>query len=166
MGRARHTHPDAADRQYGGAMGEVRVHATERIERPATEVLAVLRDIAAQHEWMPGQYRSDPLEVGEDGLVSRALIGNDVKVAKDEFEVVYSHDAGTAGYTWTLASPSTIQRSHSGAWRLTELGPEACEARLELTIDSTLPVPGFILRKAIQDTASGSVRALRARCGG
>ncbi|MCA1780668.1 MAG: SRPBCC family protein [Dermatophilaceae bacterium] len=145
-------------------MGEVRADSTVRIQQSAEQVLAVLRDISAQSQWWPGQYRSEPLETDEDGRVTRALIGNDVKVAKDEFEVLYSHEPGTSGYGWVLAAPSKVQRAQEGSWRVTENGPDACEVTLSLMVDSTLPLPGFLIRKTIQDTVNGATRGLRSRC--
>jgi hypothetical protein len=145
-------------------MGDVHAESTVRIERPADEVIEVLRDIASQSQWWPGQYRSEPLETDAEGRVTRALIGNDVKVAKDDFEVVYTHGAGSTGYTWVLAAPSRVQRSQSGAWAVRPEGAGACEVTLSLTVDSTLPLPGFLLRKALQDTAGGATKGLRARC--
>lgn len=147
-------------------MGETHADSTVHVDQPAAEVLAVLRDISGQSQWWPGQYRSEPLETDADGRVTRALIGNDVRVAKDEFEVVYTHLPGTAGYSWTLAAPSKVQRAQSGSWRITEDGPDACEVRLDLMVDSTLPLPGFLIRKTIQDTVNGATRGLRARCTG
>jgi len=152
-------------------VGELHVTSTVRIARPVSEVMAVLRDIGAQHEWWPGQYRSDPLESDAQGRVTRARIGNDVKVAKDEFEVVYTHDGGavdenTQGYRWELAAPSTIQRSQEGSWEVRADGDAASEVTLNLMVDSVLPLPGFLLRKALQDTANGATKGLRQRCGG
>ena len=146
------------------SMGEVHAESTVRIARSVADVIAVLRDIGSQSDWWPGQYRSEPLETGHNGLVTRAAIGNDVKVAKDDFEVVYSHEPGTAGYAWVLAAPSKVQRSQTGAWSLTDVGPDVCEATLALTVDSTLPLPGFLLRKALQDTVNGATKGLRRRC--
>lgn len=150
-------------------MGEIRVESTVRIARSVDEVMTVLHDIAAQHEWWPGQYRSEPLESDDQGRVTRAAIGNDVRVAKDDFEVVYTHDVGAAGYRWVLAAPSTIQRAQEGAWEVhaidaQDAGDEAAEVTLRLMVDSALPLPGFLLRKALQDTANGATRGLRERC--
>lgn len=147
-------------------MGEVHAESTVRIERPAKEVLTVLRDISAQSQWWPGQYRSEPLETDAHGRVTRALIGNDVKIAKDEFEVDYTHERGTAGYRWVLAAPSKVQRGQAGSWRIAADGPHACEVTLSLMVDSTLPLPGFLIRKTIQDTVKGATRGLRSRCEG
>lgn len=139
--------------------------STVRIARGIDDVMAVLHDIAGQHEWWPGQYRSEPLESDDRGRVSRARIGNDVKVAKDEFEVVYTHDEDT-GYRWVLAAPSTIQRAQEGSWEVQADGADATEVTLRLMVDSVLPLPGFLLRKALQDTAGGATRGLRERCEG
>ena len=147
-------------------MGDVYAESTVRIERPADDVIAVLRDISEQSQWWPGQYRSEPLETDGQGRVTRALIGNDVKIAKDDFEVVYTHRTGARGYTWTLAAPSRVQRAQSGEWSVRPDGDDACEVTLTLTVDSTLPLPGFLLRKALQDTVGGATKGLRARCEG
>ena len=147
-------------------MGDVHAESTVRIKRSESEVVAVLRDIAGQSQWWPGQYRSEPLETDDDGRVTRALIGNDVKVAKDDFEVVYTHGPGASGYTWVLASPSRVQRSQSGEWSVRSTGADACEVTLSLTVDSTLPLPGFVLRKVLQDTVNGATGGLRSRCEG
>lgn len=159
-------------------MGEVRVESTVRIARSVEEVMAVLHDIAAQHEWWPGQYRSEPLETDDERRVTRAAIGNDVKVAKDNFEVVYTHDEHNhdehsydqhareqeTGYRWVLAAPSSIQRAQEGAWEVRADGVQGAQVTLRLMVDSTLPLPGFLLRKALQDTAGGATRGLRERC--
>ena len=33
-------------------------------------------------------------------------------------------------------------------------------------VDSTLPLPGFLLKKALQDTVNGATEGLRERCEG
>ena len=144
-------------------MGEIKVESRVRIACSASEVLAVLRDIAGQHEWWPGQYLSTPLETDPDGLVTRSRIGNDVKIAKDEFEVVYTHDSDGTGYSWVLAGPSTLQRAQAGSWQVTPVG-DGSDVTLRLVVDSTLPLPGFLLKKTLQDTVNGATKGLRRRC--
>lgn len=147
-------------------MGEIRVESTVRIARSVDEVMAVLHDVAGQHQWWPGQYRSEPLESDDQGRVTRAGIGNDVKIAKDDFEVVYTHDDENTGYRWMLAAPSTIQRAQEGSWEVRADGADGAEVTLQLMVDSTLPLPGFLLRKALQDTVNGATRGLGHRCEG
>lgn len=142
----------------------VRVSESVTIERPAAAVIAVLRDIDGQSAWWPGQYLSTALEHDDQGRVTRSRIGNDVKIAKDEFEVAYTHDRGDEGYTWVLDSASLVQRSQSGQWSVRELGDARCEASLELSVDTTLPLPGFVARKAIGDTVKGAVQGLKEFC--
>ncbi|XVX19445.1 SRPBCC family protein [Actinomycetota bacterium] len=144
-------------------MGEVRASETVHIDRPAAEVLSVLRDIAAQHEWWPGQYRSEVLETDRYGRVTRAVIGNDVKVAKDDFEVEYHHAPKTAGYSWVLASDSSVQRDQSGSWTLAP-ADGGTDVTLALALDAKLPLPGFLLKKTVKDTVHGAVTGLKKRC--
>ena len=144
-------------------MGEIRVESTVRIARSVDEVMAVLHDVGAQHEWWPGQYRSEPLETDDEGRVTRSRIGNDVKIAKDEFEVVYTHDSSPTGYSWVLADPSTLQRAQTGSWEVRDASAGS-EVTLRLMVDSTLPLPGFLLKKTLQDTVNGATEGLRRRC--
>ena len=144
-------------------MGEITVHASATIARPAAEVLAVLHDIAGQSSWWPGQYLSEPLEVDDEGLVLRARIGNDIKVAKEEFEVVYDHGGGGEGYSWQLASPTLSQRSQRGRWSVTP-ADAGCEVGIDFALEPLLPLPAFLLRKAVTDTIKGALAALKRRC--
>ncbi|NLJ52597.1 MAG: cyclase [Intrasporangiaceae bacterium] len=144
-------------------MGEISVESTVRIGCSTNEVMAVLHDIAGQHEWWPGQYLSEPLQTDDEGRVTRSRIGNDVKIAKDEFEVAYTHDPSGAGYSWVLVEASTLQRAQVGSWEVRPHGDES-EVTLRLMVDSTLPLPGFLLKKTLQDTVNGATKGLRRRC--
>ncbi len=145
-------------------MGAVTVQETVTVNRPADVVLATLRDIDGQSRWWPGQYLSQALASDDQGRVTRSRIGNDVKVAKDDFEVVYTHREGTAGYSWVLDSSSLIQRAQSGSWTLRDLADGRCEVTLDLTVDANLPLPGFVMRKAIGDTVKGATAGLKKHC--
>jgi ribosome-associated toxin RatA of RatAB toxin-antitoxin module len=145
-------------------MGTLKIKESVTIARPAAEVLEVLRDIDNQSSWWPGQYLSEVLETGDDGLVRRAKIGQDLKVAKDEFVVAYTHAPGTAGYSWSLEHATLAQRSQRGSWALEDLGDDTCAVTLEIAIDPLLPLPGFVLRKVGADSSKDAVKALKARC--
>jgi hypothetical protein len=96
-----------------------------------------------------------------DGLPSRARQVNDVKVAKDEFEVDYAHT--DTGMSWSLVAPSKAQKDASGSWRLTPKG-SGTEATLTLTIDPSLPLPGFLMKKTLGDTLKGATKGLKKHC--
>lgn len=145
-------------------MGELTIQHSVTIARPVMEVLEVLRDIDHQSTWWPGQYLSEALEFDADGLVARSRIGNDIKIAKEEFEVVYTHSPGTTGYSWVLDGSTIAQKAQHGSWTLTELSEESTEVTLDLAVDPLLPLPGFLLRKVIGDALKDAVLALKAHC--
>lgn len=145
-------------------MGEITIRRSVVIDRPVAAVLEVLRDIDAQSAWWPGQYLSQVVEVDEEGLVARSRIGNDIRIAKEEFEVVYTHRPGTDGYSWVLDGSTIAQKAQHGSWTLTEPSAGRTQATLDLTVDPLLPLPGFLLRKVLGDALRDAVHALKAHC--
>lgn len=132
---------------------------TVTIGAPTADVMIVLLNIADQRDWWPGMFKSEPLETDDEGRVTKARIGNDAKVAKDEFDVSYVH--GDLGYSWSLASKSTMQRSQEGSWKLKDNGDSTTDVTLTLAIDVSLPLPGFIIKKTVKDTVNGATKGLQ-----
>lgn len=130
------------------------------VDAPMQQVLAVLRDIDRQQDWFPGNTESQVLERDDDGLPTRARMVNDVKIAKDEFVLDYTHTA--SGFAWELQSPTRVQKVHRGSWALVARG-ERTEATMSLTVDTSLPLPGFVQRRTVKDTLQGATRALAAQ---
>jgi ribosome-associated toxin RatA of RatAB toxin-antitoxin module len=129
----------------------------------AEDVLAFVRDVGNQSTWWPGMFKSDVLETDDEGRCVKAAIGNDVKIAKDEFQVAYVH--GDDGYTWSLASPSKVQKVQNGAWTVAPKGADQCTATLRLDIDASLPLPGFVIKKTTNDAVKNAVKALQKQFG-
>lgn len=146
---------------YGGVMGTVRITESVLIDAPIEEVLAVLRDLPAQVSWFPGCVSSTVIETDSAGLPSRARQVNDVKVAKDEFILDYEHT--DTSMSWRLVAPSTAQKDATGSWSLTAKG-DRTEATLSIAIEPSLPLPGFLVKKALGDTAKGATKGLKKYC--
>lgn len=127
------------------------------------EVLATVRDIAGQTAWWPGTVSAEVLATDEEGRPERAKLVNDVKVARDAYEVAYTHTEHSM--SWQLLAPSKAQKDMSGSWELVDAGGQT-EATLTLMIDTTLPLPGFVQRKVLNDTLSGATEGLRSFLGG
>ena len=142
-------------------MGAVSGSETVTIDAPLGQVLAVIRDVAGQVDWFPGCVSAEVVSADADGLPARARQVNDVKVAKDEFEVDYAHS--DTGMSWTLVAPSKAQKDASGSWRLAPKG-SGTEATLTLTIDPALPLPGFLMKKTLGDTLKGATKGLKKHC--
>jgi ribosome-associated toxin RatA of RatAB toxin-antitoxin module len=131
--------------------------STVTVNAPADQVLAFLRDIDNQHTWFPGNSESAVLDRDANGQCSKARLTNDVKVAKDTFELDYTHN--DQGFSWILTAPTKIQKVNTGSWTVLDKGGKA-EASYELTLETTLPLPGFVQRKTVKDTAKNATSAL------
>lgn len=127
------------------------------VNAPLDKVLAFLRDIDNQKNWFPGNNESEVLERDDAGLCTKARLVNDVKVAKDEFELDYTNN--DTGFTWALVAPTKVQKTQKGSWSLVDKGGKT-EATMALTIDTALPLPGFVQKKTLKDTLKGATSAL------
>ena len=125
---------------------------------PAADVLAFLRDIDNQKNWFPGNVDSEVLQRDADGLPARARLVNDVKVAKDEFLLDYTHT--NDGFSWVLVKPTSVQKSQVGSWQVVDVDDDRSEATMTLTVDTSLPLPGFVQKRIIKDTLKGAVSGL------
>lgn len=122
------------------------------------QVLAVLRDIDNQKTWFPGNLDSEVLERDANGLPSKARLINDVKVAKDEFVLNYTHNDN--GFSWVLAEPTKMQKDQTGSWTVVPDG-SGSKATLALEINAGIPLPGFVQKKTLKDTLKGATEALK-----
>lgn len=127
------------------------------VNAPAADVLAFLRDIDNQKNWFPGNQDSEVLERDAEGLPAKARLVNDVKVAKDEFVLVYTHTAN--GFSWVLPESTSMQKTQEGSWTVVDKGGSS-EATMALTIDTSIPLPGFVQKKTLKDTLKGATTAL------
>jgi len=130
---------------------------TVTVNAPLDEVLAFLRDIDNQKNWFPGNLASEVLERDEQGRCTRARLVNDVKVAKDEFTLEYAHTDD--GFSWHLPAPTKVQKTQEGNWRVVDSG-NGSQATMTLTIDTALPLPGFVQKKTLKDTLNSATSAL------
>jgi ribosome-associated toxin RatA of RatAB toxin-antitoxin module len=130
---------------------------TVTVNAPVDQVLEFLRDIDNQKNWFPGNEVSEVLERDENGLPTRARLVNDVKVAKDDFTLDYTHTDN--GFSWRLPAPTKVQKVQEGSWSLADKGGQT-EATMALTIDTSLPLPGFVQKKTLNDTLKGATSAL------
>lgn len=127
------------------------------VNAPLATVLEFLRDIDNQHTWFPGNLVSEVLERDDNGLPTKARLVNDVKVAKDDFTLDYTHN--DTGFSWRLPAPTKVQKLQEGSWSLADKGSQT-EATMSLTLDTSLPLPGFVQKKTLKDTLKGATSGL------
>jgi hypothetical protein len=56
-------------------------------------------------------------------------------------------------------APTKVQKSQTGSWALVDKGGTT-EATMSLTVDTSLPLPGFVQKKTLKDTLKGATTGL------
>lgn len=122
-----------------------------------TEVMDVLLDLEALPSWSALHDEVEILERDDQGLPSKVRQTVKVLGASDEHLMSYRfHDDGLS---WTLLSGNYL-RAQEGRYTLTPEG-DATRLRLELMVDLSAPVPGFLVRRGtnwLMQSATGGVR--------
>ena len=117
--------------------------ATETVEvaAPFADVLATIRDVEGQVDWIPEILEAELLEVYEDDdLPATARFKASATVGTDEYTLSYEHTDDTM--SWTMVE-GKLQTGQEGCYTLVELGPERTSVTYELTIHHNLPLPGL-----------------------
>ncbi|HVA60002.1 MAG TPA: SRPBCC family protein [Mycobacteriales bacterium] len=130
-----------------------RATASITIDATRDEVLAVIADFDAYPQWAGGIKRAQILETGEDGRATLVAFGLDAGIIKDEYTLAYDWDE--SGVSWHLIE-AKAQKHQEGSYRLATGAGGRTEVVYELEIETSMPIPGLIKRKAqgtIMDTA-------------
>jgi uncharacterized membrane protein len=135
-----------------------KAHAVLVVAAPADDVLAVLRDVAAQPDWVPEVRSVEVLEEYEDGTVATAAFHLVTKIGSDSYTLEYTHDDD--GMSWHLVE-GRMQHGQQGAYRLSDLGEGGTEVDLRLTVVHSMPAPGFLRRRVFDNFVKGSLRGLK-----
>lgn len=127
------------------------------IEATPDEIMAVLFDLESLTHWSSAHQEVEILDTDEQGRPKRSRQVIKIVGVTDEQVLDYSvHDDGVG---WTLVS-SKQQRAQQGRYTLTPDG-DRTRVRFELTVDLTVPLPGFLVKKGakgLMDTATEGLR--------
>jgi ribosome-associated toxin RatA of RatAB toxin-antitoxin module len=127
------------------------------IEATPDEIMDVLTDLETLTEWSPTHQKVEVLERDEQGRPSKSR--QVVKIVGITDEQVLDYTVYDDGVGWTLVS-SKQQRAQEGRYTLTPDG-DSTKVRFELTVDPTVPVPGFLIKrgaKGLMETATDGLR--------
>ncbi|NYD42886.1 SRPBCC family protein [Nocardioides panaciterrulae] len=132
--------------------------ATVEVAAPLDGVLATLRDVERQVEWIPQIQEAELLEVYEDsGLPATARFKASATVGTDEYTLSYDHSDTTM--SWTMVK-GRLQTGQEGCWTLEDVGAGRTAVTYELTIHHNLPLPGFIRRRVIKGLVDDTLQGL------
>jgi len=123
------------------------------------DVLAVLRDVEAQPEWVPQVTAAELLEEYEDGTPATASFQLSTPMGTDDFTLEFDHVDD--GLSWSFVS-SRMQSAQDGSYTLRPAADGGTDVTLDLTVEHSLSVPGFLRRKVFGGWVDGSLRGLKA----
>ncbi|HLN77697.1 MAG TPA: SRPBCC family protein [Nocardioidaceae bacterium] len=134
---------------------------TIEVDAPFDEVLATIRDVESQVEWIPEILEAELLEVYEDDdLPATARFKAAATVGTDEYTLSYEHSDD--GMSWTMVK-GRLQTGQEGRYTLAEAGPEKTMVTYELTIHHNMPLPGFIRGRVIRGLVDSTLTGLKKR---
>jgi len=134
------------------------------IEAPLDKVLATIRDVESQPDWIPEILEAELLEVYEDDdLPATARFKASATVGTDEYTLSYEHSEH--GMSWTMVE-GRMQTGQEGRYSLEPLEPGGTRVTYELTIHHNLPIPGFLRKRVIQGLVASTLGGLKERLEG
>lgn len=127
------------------------------IEATPDEIMDVLFDLESLTEWSSFHKKIEVLERDADGRPIKSRQAVKIVGVTDEQELDYAvHDDGVS---WTLVKAKQ-QRGQEGRYTLTPEG-DSTRVRFQLTVDPSVPVPGFLIKrgaKGLMETATDGLR--------
>jgi ribosome-associated toxin RatA of RatAB toxin-antitoxin module len=129
------------------------------IEASPEEILDVIADFESMTEWSPPHQSVEILERASNGRPTKVKMR--VKAAGITDEQVIAYTWGDNEVSWILVS-SGQQRSQDASYTLTPYG-DATKVTFKLSVDPVVPLPGFLLKRAIKGTVDNGTEGLRKR---
>jgi hypothetical protein len=129
------------------------------IDATPDEIMDVLFDLESLTEWSSAHQKVEILERDDEGRPKRSK--QVVKIVGVSDEQVLDYSVHDDGVSWTLVS-SKQQKAQDGRYTLT---PEGDKTRVvfELTVDPTVPLPGFVVKKGAKGLMETATDGLRKR---
>ena len=133
---------------------------TVTVAAPIDTVLATIRDVEHEPEWVEEIRAVEVLESDADGLVLKAHLTAAAPVGTDDYTLAYTHRED--GLSWSMLK-GKLQTGQDASYTLRAVDDGHTEVTFDLTISHNLPLPGFLRRKVIGDLASNRVKGLTKR---
>ena len=135
-------------------------HAAETVVIAASmkRVLATIRDVESQPEWVKEILEAEVLEKYDDGTPAMAHFSATSPVGKDSYTLTYRHAAD--GMSWSLVK-GRLQTGQDATYTLRSVGRGKTEVTFDLTIHHNLPLPGFLRGRVIRGLVHNNVDGLK-----
>jgi hypothetical protein len=129
------------------------------IEATPDEIMDILLDLESLTEWSSFHKRVEILERDEEGHPSKSR--QVVKIVGVTDEQVLDYSVHDDGVSWTLVSAKQ-QRGQEARYTLTPES-DSTRVRFELTVDLSVPVPGFLVKRGAKGLMKTATDGLRKR---
>lgn len=127
------------------------------IEATPQEILDVVADVEATPSWSPQYQRAEILESYDDGRPKQVKMT--VKAAGLTDEQVIEYTWSDNKVSWTLVSAGQL-KAQDASYTLTPDGDKT-KVRFDITIDLSVPLPGFILKRTMKGGVETATEGLR-----
>ena len=129
------------------------------IEASPEEVLDVIADVKSSPSYMSAQRSVEILDTHDDGRPRQVKMK--VKSAGIADECVLEYSWADNVVSWSLVK-SSQQRAQDGKYILKREGDQT-RGTFELTVETLVPLPGFVLKRAIRGSLNDGTDGLRKR---
>ncbi len=133
------------------------------INAPAARVAEVICDFGRYPRWVSAVKSTEVVQEYEDGYASQVRFVIDAGMISDEYTLVYEYAEDISRIEWTLAGPSSVQRSQQGSYDLVDNGDGTCTVTYTLAVELTISLPGFLRKKAEKGIMESALRDLKTR---
>ena len=127
------------------------------IEATPQEILDVVADVEATPTWSPQYQRAEILESYDDGRPKQVKMT--VKAAGLTDEQVIEYTWSDNKVSWTLVRAGQL-KAQDASYTLTPDGDKT-KVRFDITIDLSVPLPGFILKRTMKGGVETATEGLR-----
>ena len=127
------------------------------IEASPAEVLEAIADVESSPKYTSAQQSVEIVDSYDDGRPRQVKMK--VKSAGISDEVVVEYSWADDLVSWTLVSAKAL-KAQDGKYILTADGDKT-RLKFELTVDPNVPLPGFLMKKAIKGAMNDATDGLR-----
>jgi len=127
------------------------------IEASPKDILDVIADVENAASWSPQYQSAEVLDTYDNGRPKRVRMKVKAAGMTDEMEVEYSFTETSAG--WTLIRSSQL-KAQQGRYTLAPAGDKT-KVRFDLTVDPSIPIPGFLLKRTLKGAMETATEGLR-----
>jgi ribosome-associated toxin RatA of RatAB toxin-antitoxin module len=127
------------------------------IEASPEEILDVIADVESTPTWSPQYQAAEILEAYDNGRPRRVKMKIKTAGISDEQVVEYSWTDTCA--SWTLVSAGQL-KAQDASYTLTPDGDKT-KVKFDITIDLSVPMPGFILKRVMKGAMETATDGLR-----